>query len=181
MQFEEARRGYQKEPVDEYIKALGAEYKNLLKELECEQALNRELKKENEALKEAQQKWEQKATNLGKIAETLQREKKALEMEKTTLPEDNSYSEAIASALVSAELSAKQIVERAREEAKLIHEAAVLNVEEVEKAKQKTILSIRTISSELLNVLREDERSRSSNSVTRRFEDISIREEVNNE
>ncbi|MCP1111530.1 cell division septum initiation protein DivIVA [Lachnospiraceae bacterium PF1-21] len=171
MQFEEARRGYQKEPVDEYIKALSEEYKNLLEELEAEKVLNNELQQKNEALKASQTEWEQKARTLSKKVETLQREKRNLEMEKPPLPEDTSYSEAIASALVSAELSAKQIVERAREEAKLIREAAVLDLEELEKAKQKTISSIRTISSDLLNVLREEEKMRVRSSLAERIQD----------
>ena len=177
MQFEEKRKGYDPEQVDQYIQALKKEYQNLLNELEDKNEeldnKNSELESKQAELGEAQKKLnafaeilqendelDKKNRALTKRQEGLIQEKKKLEeqVDHYKLSENPTYSDAIASALVSAEMSAKQIIANAKKEAELIGDATTRELSDIVEAKQAALGEIRKLSGRLLQMLKEEER-----------------------
>ncbi|MCP1102415.1 cell division septum initiation protein DivIVA [Aequitasia blattaphilus] len=145
MEFEEERRGYNKEQVDEYITTLRDEYQNLLKELQAGTEAIEDLKRSKRRMSDK--------------LESLQKEKKELsqQVEQMRLTENTSYSEAIASALVTAEISAQQIIAKAKKEARLIGDAATRDLSDIIQAKQEALDEIKQVSGKLFKLLREEE------------------------
>jgi Cell division initiation protein len=109
--FEEVKRGYNKEQVDNYIKIINGEYEKLLVEYQ-------ELK--------------------GKSKED---------------PKDISYNDAIASALINAEISGKQVVAKAQLEAKRITTEANIEANKINEKKQKVLEEVAKLSKMLIALL----------------------------
>jgi len=144
VEFEEVRRGYRKEQVDEYLRTFTEEYGNLLTELEAATQEVGELKNRYKAIREKN--------------ERLEKEKRELEEQNNRLKAADSaaYSDAIASALVTAEMSAKQIITNAQTEARLIGDAATRDLSDIIQVKREALEDIRRMSGRLLGILREE-------------------------
>lgn len=158
LNFEEERRGYDKNQVKEYIETLEEEYKKLLTEIE-------EKKTENKGLQEKVENSGQQVKRYKQMKEKAEEErdsllaanKKLLERVKLLeLSDKPSYSEAIASALVSAEMSAKQIIENAEKRAQLINEDATRDLSDIIKVKTSVLNEIRRLDERLTEVLKQE-------------------------
>ena len=114
IKFEEVRRGYDKEQVEEYIKTINGEYQKVLEDYQ--------------ALVE--------------------------EMEETQ--KDTSKSEAIASALINAEIAGKQIVANAQLEAKRVTSEATREVNKITKKKNSVLKDVDKLSKMLTAVMNGD-------------------------
>ena len=112
--FDEVRKGYNKEQVDEYIKTLADEYEKILAE-------NKELE------------------------ETLGETKN-----------DNSHNEAIASALISAELASKQIIANAKAEANRISAEVNHSIDEVNRKKEVAYEEIKQLVNRLTAIVSKE-------------------------
>ena len=112
--FEEAKRGYNKEQVDAYIKLIATEYEKVVEE-------NKDLE---EKIDEVQG--------------------------------DTSHSEAIAAALINAELAAKQVITKAHVEANCIVATANQEVEEITSKRDVALEEVRQIVERLQLALSEN-------------------------
>jgi DivIVA protein. len=133
VKFDEVKKGYKKEQVDEYINTVSAEYETLHEELKS-------AREELEVLKEEEAK--------------LQKEIKSLNSE-----EHSSYQEVIASAILSAEASAKKIVEDAKKESAHVNEIAKKELAVINQTKQGAIDEVQKLTDNLLVLLRDEQRS----------------------
>jgi DivIVA protein. len=111
IKFEEVKRGYNKEQVDDYIKTINDEYKKSLADYQ-------------------------------ELEEELEKSKK-----------DTSYSEAIAAALINAEISGKQIVANAQVEAKRTIIESEIAVGEIKEKKKAVLVEIDKLSKKLNEIL----------------------------
>lgn len=115
MKFDEVKKGYNKEQVDEYIKTINAEYEKLFSEYqELEEEMAEEVK-------------------------------------------DTSYNEAIASAIINAELAAKQIVVKAQSDARRISAECNRDLEATIHEKELAIEEIKQLTQRLQKVVIDDE------------------------
>jgi len=130
MQFEEVKKGYKKEQVDEYIGTVSSEYEILHEELKS-------AKKEISALKDRAEELEQHIQHFSSDEYEVQQK-------------------VIASAIVSAEVSGKHIVEEARKAANDIEKAAQQEFAEILKSKQKAFTELGELK-EKLQILLKDE------------------------
>ena len=133
VKFEEVKKGYKKEQVDEYIGTVSSEY----------EILHGELKKTREEMEELEARKEE----LAKKVEYLNSE------------EYGSQQKVIASAILRAEVSGKQIVEDAKKEAVNIGEAAREELSALTREKKKAISEVKQLTEKLRILLREEQAS----------------------
>ena len=133
VKFEEVKKGYKKEQVDEYIGTVSSEY----------EILHGELKNTKEEIEEIEARKEE----LAKQMEYLQSE------------EYDSNQKVISSAILRAEVSGKQIVEDAKKEALDIGEAARQELSTLTKDKKEAIEEVKQLTEKLRILLREEQAS----------------------
>ena len=133
VKFDEVKKGYKKEQVDEYINTVSSEYEILHEEFKT-------AKSELEELKEKEEKLQKEIEQLGS-------------------QEHSSYQEVIASAILSAETSAKQIIVTAKEEAELMNARARQELERLIQTKQETLVDVEQLTEKLLTLLRVEQGS----------------------
>lgn len=133
VKFEEVKKGYKKEQVDEYINTVSTEYEILHEELKA-------AKETIEELKEKEEKLEKKIKHLSS-------------------DEYSSYQEVIASAILSAETSAKQIIEEAKKDAVDMNQMARKELAMLTQTKQGALDEVKRLTENLLELLRDEQRS----------------------
>jgi|GEM_PF-3367566 DivIVA protein. len=133
VKFDEVKKGYKKEQVDEYINTVSAEYEILHEEFKT-------AKQEIEELKEKEEKLHKEIKHLAS-------------------DEHSNYQEVISSAILSAETSAKKIVADAKEEATYMNEMAKGELDALVQTKQGALGEVRELTDSLLGLLREEQGS----------------------
>lgn len=131
VEFEEEKKGYKKEQVDEYINTVSSEY----------EILHGELKNAREEIEE-----------LGEKIEKLEKELKYLNSSEYT-----DHQKVISSAIVRAEISGQQIVEDAKKEAVNIGEAAKQEYNSIAREKQEAIEEVKVLTEKLRILIREEQ------------------------
>lgn len=187
IEFEEEKRGYNKEQVSEYFETLELEYKNLFDEFEMLRSKNRRLEKklesieqqernsksllkkyqkEKEELAESGHESEAKTKNLQKQIQSAEKQIQSMReqiqsMEKQIQAAEESgkhtYGNTIASALVSAEVTSKQIVESARRQAEIIQEEAMRDLTDILKVKMEVLEEVRELAKRLTEISEENQ------------------------
>jgi len=131
--FDEVKKGYKKEQVNEYINTVSSEYELLHEEL-------KNAKAEIEVLKETGEKLEK-------------------EIEHLNSDEYATHKNVIASAIMSAEVSGLKIVEEARKEAASIEANAKEEFNTLMQDKQKAVEDVRALTEKLRKLLDEERQS----------------------
>lgn len=158
VEFDEEKHGYNKEQVRQYILTFSEEYKELLEELDKEKKktahLEDTVKRQTERLKRFAENYKKLEAVSEKLAKENQRNKE--QVEKRALLESKDYGEAIASALISAEMSAKRIVDEAQRKAELVSESATRNLRRILEAKQLALGELEKINEKISRVIEEE-------------------------
>lgn len=153
MDFKIVKNGYCKEQIDSYIDTFSAEYKKIqdkYKELlEDNKDLSTSLQDERDNTKRQQSIYEeQRKDSESQIAE-LKLQLETMKADSLTAPNTDmdwqSSSDVIAKALIDAEILAKQIIYRARQEAAQITSSASEELEKLEKAKKQVLNELEKI------------------------------------
>lgn len=130
IQFEEAKKGYKKEQVEEYIGTVSSEYEKLHEELKSARVEIGELKEKAESLEK--------------------------DIQYFNSPEYATQQKVISSAIVSAEISGQQIIEEARKEASNIEEEARQEFATILNDKQKALTELGELREKLGILLRDE-------------------------
>lgn len=134
VQFEKESGGYNKQQVDEYLTVLSREYQKLLDELELSEKKQEIMAAEMEQLR-------------------AKKEPLVIQSDGQELAGSEFYTEAIVSALVTAEVTAKQVVGEAKTKAGLITDTASKELDRIEQAKEAALQDIRRLSGQLTDML----------------------------
>ena len=129
MTFDDVKKGYSKEQVDDYMAVLKAEYSSLLKELEGSE---KELKDFHAGKKQMMDRLEK-----------LQLEKRELleRIETLEMSDKPAFADAIAATLINAKVSSKEMLDKAEVEARQILERARKEASElISKAENEATL-----------------------------------------
>ena len=149
--FKEERKGYSKEQVKVYVKMLNDEYQKLTEEYQNLAEEHQELTQEHQNLAAEYQELTQEHQNLADESQKLTQENESL-LETNSEP-DTSYTEAIASTLIKAEIAGKQILSDAQAQAKGLIYDAEQEISRINRTKKVALEEIRSLSNELQSYL----------------------------
>ncbi|MDD3360434.1 MAG: hypothetical protein PHW34_02015 [Hespellia sp.] len=161
--FREEEQGYSKTEVDEYLQKFMEEYQILLNELTQEKDKTSGLIKKSKRLIEQNKRLEKENRILREAAGEVQNQpqERQLDRDKRELTEGKDYGEAIAAALISAELSAKRIIDEANRKAELISQSASQNLAKILEAKQMALEGVVELRDTLTAVVEDETPSKS--------------------